>query len=70
MAVKLGMLGLGWFANFIAGAVSEKGAGKVTVEAACDVNPKKRKEFKERFLIRKAYSNSEDLFEDPMWISL
>ncbi|MGB9812885.1 MAG: hypothetical protein ACPLRZ_01475 [Thermovenabulum sp.] len=44
MAVKLDMLGLGWFANFIARAVSEKGAGKVTVEAACDVNPEKLKE--------------------------
>ncbi|TYP48719.1 Gfo/Idh/MocA family protein [Thermosediminibacter litoriperuensis] len=65
MAVNLGMIGLGWFANLIARSVSERGDGRAVVAAACDVDSEKLREFKSRFNVKKAYDNPDDLVGDP-----
>ncbi|MCG0275367.1 MAG: Gfo/Idh/MocA family oxidoreductase [Thermosediminibacteraceae bacterium] len=64
MAVNLGMIGLGWFSNLIARSVLEKGAGRMGVTAACDVNLEKLRDFKDRFHVKKTYNNPDDLISD------
>jgi len=63
MAKKLGIIGLGWFATLIAKSLSEK-QSRATVMAGCDVDPDKRKDFKNKFSIEKVYENADDLIND------
>ncbi|MDI3481224.1 MAG: hypothetical protein PWQ97_879 [Tepidanaerobacteraceae bacterium] len=64
MAKNLGIIGLGWFANIIARSVAKKADGRVSIVAACDINPEKAEEFKSRFSVKKVYDNPEDLIND------
>lgn len=64
MQQKIGVIGLGWIANLIGGSINEYGRDRVIINAACDVDGEKLKNFKMRYGISKIYDNPDKLFED------
>lgn len=65
MRLGVGLVGLGWFAGVIAGAIKEKGAGLLELKAVCDVDEEKARNFGERFGVDRVFAEPEELMEDP-----
>nr|PZN03705.1 MAG: hypothetical protein DIU66_06785 [Bacillota bacterium] len=65
LRLGVGLVGLGWFAGVIAGAIKEKGAGLLELKAVCDVDEEKARNFGERFGVDRVFAEPEELMEDP-----